>query len=133
MNTHPFTHFLMFPLLLVAACSAGAPSGSAQPEPEEEEITYTGKVETYRYYEGLRPSTRFTVSVNDEDQFVYPTSEQHLCAFACDGTVKVVIDSPQAAITSVVVRPKAKNPQYKLKDGKIILPAASWNVIRLCK
>ena len=123
MKTHPFTQLLTFSLMLIAACSAGAPSGSGQQEPEEE-IQYTGQVETYRYYEGLRPSTRFTVSVNDEDQYVYPTSEQHLCAFACDGTVKVVIDSPEADITSVVVRPKAKNPQYRLKDGKIILTMA---------
>ena len=116
---HSAIDILTLSLLLVASCSASGKAGSE--ENGKEPVEYTGQVETYRYYAGLQPSTRFTVSVNGEDQFVYPTSEQHLCAFGCDGTVKVEIDSPEAVIREAVVRPVSKNPQYQLKDGKITL------------
>ena len=116
MNSHKLLGLLAVILMSCSASEKGNNKGGNGEKP-----VYEGTVETYHYYEGLVPSTRFSVKVNGEPQFVYPTSEQHLCAFACEGTVTVEIDSPAEDIQECAVRPLAKNADYILKDGKIIL------------
>ncbi|MBR1632942.1 MAG: hypothetical protein IJ686_04225 [Bacteroidales bacterium] len=109
---------LLVPVLIACSCAKG---NSDKKGGDGNKTAYEGKVETYRYYAGLAPSTKFYVTVNGEQQFVYPTSEQHLCAFGCEGKVTVEIDSPSAKITEAIVRPIAKNPDYVLENGKITL------------
>lgn len=109
--------------LLTAVCCS-KPDGPSPVEKDVWEEMSQGEVETYVYADILRPSTRFTVTTGGEMQFVYPTTEQHICTFGCSDSVTVCIDSPAEHIKSAVIRPIAKNAKWKLDGGKIFLRMA---------
>lgn len=114
-------------IALPALLNCAKPSDPDDPGARKKDIwaeMSQGEVETYPYASILRPSTRFTAKVVDKMQFVYPTTEQHLCTFGCSDSVTVCIDSPAENIKSAVIRPIAKNAKWKLENGRIYLRMA---------
>lgn len=116
------TFILLAALLPAMAVACDKPAGKPEDKPSDKrEIKYRGTAETYKYFEGLIPSLRYTVSVNGARQYVYPTEDQDICIFACKDTVCVEISSPSQKITSAIVRPIYKNTDYWVADDKVII------------
>lgn len=104
-------------IALAALAAIACEKGEKQPARPE----VTGKVETYVYAQTVKPSPKYTVTINGEQQLVYTTPEPHVCVFGCDGTVEVRISSPAVNISSADVRPFSKKPWNKLENGELVL------------
>ncbi len=116
------TATLLAMALLFGACTPNPDEGGGGGEnpPIENEWDNT-TVKTYKYSTRVVPSTIFGVTANGQNCFVYPCSEPHVATFSADGLVEVVVDCFTTNIESVMVRPQAKNHQWRLENGRVYL------------
>lgn len=118
-----FRKLILFILGVTSSLFAGCTPTAIEdvkPVDEKQAFVYRGTAETYNYYAGSIPSLRYAVSVNGERQYVYPTSDQDICIFACKDTVCVEVTSPSTKIESAVLRPLYKNIRNQVKDDKVV-------------
>lgn len=104
--------------LVLASCT---PSSTPTPTPEPENPWDNTTVEVYKYSSQIVPSIIYGVSVNGQNCLVYPCSEPHVATFGADGLVEVKVDTYTTNIESVVVRPQAKEYEYRLENGSVYL------------
>lgn len=109
---------ILYALFALLSCGSGKSGDGPEVKQPSGEL---GKVETYRYSPSVIPSTRFTVSVNGENQLVHETPEPDFCLFGADGRVKVEVRSYVKKIESAVVRPLYRNVEYNVGDDRLTL------------
>ena len=90
--------------------------------------TYVDDVECYDYPTDYYTSTKYAASVNGQEAHVFQTVEPHVLAFGCkEGMSAAVEISVPEGVSSVSVRPKAKNYEYSISDGKLILNLKAYD------
>ena len=104
-------------LLIMSGCS----SSEGKNDPVSDDHSANGKVMVYTYSSSVKPSTYYTVKVQEQDAFVLPTSEPQICSFSCEGKVKVEVTPLRTQATSAMVRPVTKNYEYSVSNGNVIL------------
>ncbi|MBR3853719.1 MAG: hypothetical protein IKM41_04130, partial [Tidjanibacter sp.] len=114
------TATLLVMSLLFGACTPTPDNGGKDTPPVENEWDKT-TVKTYEYNPRIIPSIMYSVTANGENCFVYPCSEPHVATFSADGLVEVVVNYNYATIHDVMVRPQAKNYEWRLENDKIYL------------
>lgn len=107
--------------LFANACDKPAEKSEEEDPSTERKIEYRGTVGTYKYFEGVIPSLRYVVTVNGENQLVYPTEDQDICIFSCKDTVCVEITSPSQVIKTAVVRPIYKKTDWWVAKDRMVI------------
>lgn len=84
------------------------------------------KVRTYKYSDELAASEKYQVSVDGEEQFVYPTTvldgydeQLHICQFGCKDEVAVKVAMKGADAASAVVRPVSLDFSDTFENGEL--------------
>lgn len=114
---------IIYDITFIAAIfiMAGCSSSEGKDNPTTDENEASGEVMVYEYSSSLKPSTFFTVKVQDQDAFVLPTSEPQICTFSCNGKVKVEVTPLRVNASSAIVRPVSKDYEYSVSNGNVIL------------
>lgn len=108
------------------SCDSTEPSGGNEGTSLPEE--YTTEVEYYNFDPTVKESSIYAVKAAGEYIKVLPTTEPHMAWLGVDeGKAKFEISLQGEKIESVVVRPVAKNYDYRIEDGKIIIGLGKYD------
>ena len=108
-------------LAMGIVCAACTPNPSPAPTPDTENEWENTTVRVYNYPLSIIPSLKYGVSVNGQNCFVFPCSEPQVATFSANGLVEVKVDTFTEEIVDVMVRPQAKNHEYRLENGSIYI------------
>ncbi len=114
--------FICLTVMLTSCLSCNKPddgSGSGQSPVEE---SYTTDVEYYQFSPLVKESQVYAVKAAGKYITVIPTIEPHLGWIGVDeGKVKFEISLQSGRVEEAVVRPVAKNHEYRVENGRLVV------------